>query len=279
MIMPIYQDEYTTVYCDENQNVTPHIGTVDHVFTDPPYGTSTHDGALMLRTLGTTGESGWERASNPTTKRRRDVDRKLTAFDSISYADLQSIIAGLAPQVQRWFVSFMERRYIEPLEQWCEVGEVDEQGILRPGPFNFIREGIYYKPNGMPQVSGDRPAQGWESIAIMHRKANGRLRWNGGGHDAVYIENKPSTPRHPTQKPLALAMKMIGQFTDPGDTILDPFAGSGVFGVACKKLRRHCILIERDPSYAAGIVRWLKETQPMMADLIMPPLARTEAML
>lgn len=52
---------------------------------------------------------------------------------------------------------------------------------------------------------------------------------------------------HPTQKPLAL-MKWCLKWTT-ADTILDPFMGSGTTGVACVKLGRSFIGIEREPDY------------------------------
>lgn len=38
-------------------------------------------------------------------------------------------------------------------------------------------------------------------------------------------------------------------FSDENDTVLDPFAGSGTTGVACKNLGRDFILIEKEPEY------------------------------
>ena len=54
---------------------------------------------------------------------------------------------------------------------------------------------------------------------------------------------------HPTQKPLSL-MKIINlDLTSEGDTILDPFMGSGTTGVACVQTGRKFIGIEIDPDY------------------------------
>ena len=54
---------------------------------------------------------------------------------------------------------------------------------------------------------------------------------------------------HPCEKPLELMEWIIKTYTNEGDTILDPYMGSGSTGVACKKLCRNFIGIERDKRY------------------------------
>ncbi len=54
---------------------------------------------------------------------------------------------------------------------------------------------------------------------------------------------------HPYQKPAKLFVPMIEASTNPGDTILDPFAGSGSISVACEALGRHCIGLDLDRDY------------------------------
>jgi DNA modification methylase len=53
---------------------------------------------------------------------------------------------------------------------------------------------------------------------------------------------------HPTQKPIAL-MKWCLELLPAAETILDPFMGSGTTGVACQKLGRRFIGIEKEPKY------------------------------
>lgn len=54
---------------------------------------------------------------------------------------------------------------------------------------------------------------------------------------------------HPTQKPLKLIQKLIETSSNPGDVVLDPFAGSGTTGEACQNLDRSFVLIEKVPEY------------------------------
>lgn len=54
---------------------------------------------------------------------------------------------------------------------------------------------------------------------------------------------------HPTQKPVALLEYLIKTYTNEGDTVLDPTAGSFSTGVACVNLNRKFIGIEMDENY------------------------------
>jgi site-specific DNA-methyltransferase (adenine-specific) len=58
-------------------------------------------------------------------------------------------------------------------------------------------------------------------------------------------------PDHPSPKPIDYMRKLITRVTNEGDTILDPFMGSGTTGVACVQLNRNFIGIEIDPTYFA----------------------------
>jgi DNA modification methylase len=66
---------------------------------------------------------------------------------------------------------------------------------------------------------------------------------------------------HIAQKPERLAEIMIETHTKKGDTVMDPFAGSGSSGMAARKLGRRFILIEMDPSNYKIIVDRLSKKQ------------------
>jgi adenine-specific DNA-methyltransferase len=63
--------------------------------------------------------------------------------------------------------------------------------------------------------------------------------------DWTYTGNK----LHPTQKPIGILRPLIEAFSSPGDTVLDPFCGSGSTLVAARELGRSYIGIELDPAH------------------------------
>lgn len=64
---------------------------------------------------------------------------------------------------------------------------------------------------------------------------------------------------HPTQKPVALAEYFIRTYSNPGDLVLDPFAGSGTTGVAAERCGRHALMIETDDRYCDIIKKRMAE--------------------
>ena len=63
------------------------------------------------------------------------------------------------------------------------------------------------------------------------------------------IRNIVHKNNHPTVKPIALMEYLVKLVSRKGATVLDPFAGSGSTGIACKKLDREFIGIEREEDY------------------------------
>ena len=125
---------------------------------------------------------------------------------------------------------------------------------------SWVRGGFWDRITNMPQLSGDRPAQAGEGIAIMHRP--GRKVWNGGGKAAIWrYAVERGMKQHPTQKPLAIMKSLAVQFTQEVQTVLDPFMGSGTTGVACVQTGRNFIGIEIDPTYFAIAEKRIAEAQ------------------
>ena len=83
----------------------------------------------------------------------------------------------------------------------------------------------------------------WTNIGNAARIV--KHRWMG----AMKASENGDRRIHPTQKPIKLMTRIIEYWTNPGDTILDPFMGSGTTGVACAQTGRSFIGIEIDENY------------------------------
>jgi DNA modification methylase len=79
-----------------------------------------------------------------------------------------------------------------------------------------------------------------------------------------YVNPPDREGSHPTEKPLSLMRELISLFTKPGETICDPFMGSGSTGVAAISLGRKFIGIEREQAYfdlaCRRVAKSLKQT-------------------
>ena len=67
---------------------------------------------------------------------------------------------------------------------------------------------------------------------------------------------------HPTQKPIELPARAIRNSSKAGDTIFDPFGGSGSTLIACEQLNRTCYMMEIDPKYCQVIVDRMRKLDP-----------------
>ena len=85
---------------------------------------------------------------------------------------------------------------------------------------------------------------------IWHRPKKKRLiyRYKWAGIFGMEHENQKER-LHPTQKPQFMMDKLTDEHTESGETILDPFMGSGTTGVACMNLGRKFIGIEIESKY------------------------------
>lgn len=194
-----------------------------HVITDPPYEAEAH-------TLG---------------RRRTEagqIEAVDLAFPPIRDDERRDASSQFARVAARWILVFCQ---VEAVAAWRQV--------LLDGGSRWWRGQAWIKPDSSPQFNGCGPAQGFECIATAHSMA--AYRWNGGGRRGVYVHDCHRTAAddagHQTQKPLPLMLELVGLFTDPGDLVLDPFAGSGTTGVACLRLGRRFLGVEKSPKYCA----------------------------
>lgn len=69
---------------------------------------------------------------------------------------------------------------------------------------------------------------------------------------------------HPTQKPTKLFERIVAEYSNENDLILDCFSGSGTTAIACHRLKRRFICIEKDPEYWAKSCERLKAEQAQL---------------
>ena len=242
IMTPFYQDGSVTIFLADCRAILSDLPAYQHVITDPPYDAQTH--------------------ANARTSRTTDGNEIVNAID-IDFAPLGDptwLVRQLRPS--RWGIAF------------CGLEMLGD--YRRAAGDAWIRAGFWHRVGSAPQFTGDRPAQPGEGLAIWHRSV--RKRWNGGGRHAYYEHGvvRGTTRVHQTQKPEALLMELVNDFTDPGDLILDPFMGSGTTLVAAKRLGRRAIGIEINPTYCAAAVARLSQSvlpfvpvpDPILPDLL-----------
>lgn len=86
-----------------------------------------------------------------------------------------------------------------------------------------------------------------------------RHLWSGN-----YRASESGEFYHPTQKPIALMEWCVGLISEPEETILDPFAGSGPTGVACIRTGRKFIGIEIEERYCEIAARRISQAEPAL---------------
>lgn len=136
--------------------------------------------------------------------------------------------------------------------RWDNLVEVEK-------PKSFI---VWAKNNWTAGDLKNECGRSWEGILfypLENHKFNKRIP------DLVDFRRVPSTKLyHPTQKPTALIMWLLRNCTKENDLILDCFMGSGTTAIACERLSRQWIGIEKEEKYCQIVKERLeKETEQL----------------
>lgn len=224
-----YQDDYVTLYHGNCFEVMDSMAdeSIDCVITDPPYSERTHQKASKKVANGV-------------------VSHGIDTFDSFSDEKLYEVYDEMARITKGWIVSTIDYNHAFKFE------------TEPPKNMRQMRIGVWVKNNPTPQISGDRPSQGWEAISYLYKK-NLRAWWNAGGAHGNYVSNLATPTGHPTPKPIAMVSSFVERFSKNNDIILDPFAGGGTTLLAARNLGRKVIGVELEEKYCELIAKRLSQ--------------------
>lgn len=222
-----------TLYLGDCLEVMGLIERCDAVITDPPYSANTHK---MAKTNKGAGHG-----------------KTLVNFASVD---------------GEWFVALLEVLMSKSLG-WVVATCDYKHAAMMYEDKRFVRLGAWVKPNPMPQISADRPGQGFETILIMHSGQSAK-RWNRGGGSGVWTFPVHCGSLVATQKPIGLLRALVSDFTQPGDVVLDCCMGSGTTGVAALEQGRKFIGIERDRGHFEIACARLEQAQ-QQSDMFTAP--------
>jgi site-specific DNA-methyltransferase (adenine-specific) len=153
---------------------------------------------------------------------------------------------GCALQIDHSAVDYVKWDKKPSTEYFSEIFRISKNQIIFGGNYFELPSSqcwiVWDRDNGDCDFADAELA--WTSFASSVRIF--KYRWQGMMQEDMAHKEKRE---HPTQKPLPLMMWCLEKYSKPGMTVLDPFMGSGTTCVACKKLGRNYIGIEKEPAY------------------------------
>jgi site-specific DNA-methyltransferase (adenine-specific) len=121
-----------------------------------------------------------------------------------------------------------------PKNKWPAKHDTILVYVKDPGDYVFNYDAVDRIPYMAPGLVGPEKA------------ARGKTPTDTWWHTIVATNGKEKTG-YPTQKPLGILKRMVLASSNPGDLVLDFFAGSGTTGEACQQTGRRCVLIDENP--------------------------------
>lgn len=206
--------------------------TVDLILTDPPYNLG-----LFMKNRQTNlarmrenyfGAAGWDHLEQP------EWEESMRTF----FRQAERLLKPGGA-----LVIFMSVIRIETL-----VAIAEEEG------FYYKTTGVWHKTNPMPRNMNLHFVNSNECWAYFTYKSR-TGKFNNNGVELDYIESSVTPAKekkhgkHPTQKPVRIMRHFVSLLTDPGDTVMDPFMGSGSTGVAAILERRSFLGFDLEANY------------------------------
>ena len=235
--------------------------SVDMIFADPPYNLQLEGELHRPNNSRVDGvEESWDKFAS------------FGAYDDFSRQWLAAARRLLKDDGTIWVIGSYHNIY--------RVG-----ATLQDLGFWMLNDVVWVKTNPMPNFRGRRFTNAHETLLWCSKSKDARYTFNYEAMKALNddlqmrsdwvmplctgqerLKDADGNKAHPTQKPEALLYRAILAATNPGDTVLDPFFGTGTTGAVAKKLGRNYVGIERDEAYAAVAEKRLSRI-PAVSDL------------
>lgn len=222
--------------------------SVDLIITDPPYN------------LG-----NFMRARATNLKQMRENFFGDAGWDDMEYEEWVRHMDEFFAQAQRVLkkggsmIVFMSVIKVETLIKLAEKNRL-----------YYKTTGIWHKTNPMPRNMNLHFINSIESwVYFTNITRTGTFNNDGKAiHDYIESSVAPKSEKlyggHPTQKPESVIRHFVKLLSNPGDTIMDPFMGSGTTGVAAIEEGRNFIGIDLQPEYVYICERRLMDVEKVM---------------
>jgi site-specific DNA-methyltransferase (adenine-specific) len=254
-----------TIYYGDNLPILQSLPTasIDLIYIDPPFNTGKTQARTQIRT---------ERSENGDRTGFAGNRYETIKIGSKGYADIfDDYLAFLEPRLTEAYrmlkpsgslyfhIDYREVHYCKILLDTifgrdCFLNEIiwayDYGGrpknrwpakhdnilfyVKDPEQYTFNQDAVDRIPYMAPGLVGEVKA------------ARGKLPTDTWWHTIVATNGKEKTG-YPTQKPLGVLRRILLASSNPGDTVLDFFAGSGTTGATCLELDRQFILVDNNP--------------------------------
>ena len=158
--------------------------------------------------------------------------------------------------------------------------------ILQNTGFWILNDIIWIKTNPMPNFMGTRFTNAHETLIWATKSESSKYTFHyktmKGFNDDLQMRSDWLIPicqgaervkengqkAHSTQKPEELLYRIILATSNPGDMVLDPFAGSGTTAAMAKKLGRNFIGFDREIAYVRLAKERVEKTEPLSSQLL-----------
>ncbi len=239
--------------------------SMDLVFADPPYNLQLQNDLMRPnQTKVNAVRDDWDRFSS------------FSDYDNFSTAWLKECKRVMKKDAVIWVIGTYHNIF--------RIGK-----IMQDLGFWILNDIIWIKTNPMPNFRGTRFTNAHETLIFASRDKDSKYTFH---YKSMKIFNEDLQMRsdwlipicagserikadgkkvHSTQKPEELLKRVLLSSSNPGDSILDPFMGSGTTGAMSKLLGRNFIGIESSEEYVKIARERIDKIKPLEKELLLNP--------